>query len=97
MRFGVNALRLWGERHRGGDGVRATVIAVGRGGAVGEMVGDAAITVDVVISSSVWHGFGGVGDPLSTLASCATEPSDLSELDRRDVADPRLPYVWTIS
>jgi hypothetical protein len=82
---------------RGGEGVRATVIAVGRGAVVAETVGDAAITVDVVISPSVRHGSEGVGDPPSTLANCATEPSDVSELDRRDVADPRLPYVWAIS
>ena len=86
-----------GQRHRGGDGVPATVVAVGRGGAVAEMVGDAAITVDVVIPPGVWHGFQGVGEPVSILANCATEPSDPSELERLDADDPSIPYTWAVS
>jgi dTDP-4-dehydrorhamnose 3,5-epimerase len=49
----------------------------------------------VVIPPGVWHGFQGVGDPVSILANCATEPSDPGELDRLDAADPAVPYTWS--
>lgn len=50
-----------------------------------------------VIPPGVWHGFQGVGEPISILANCATEPSDPSELDRLDSADPAIPYDWVLS
>lgn len=48
----------------------------------------------VVIPPGVWHGFQGVGDPVSILANCATEPSDPDELDRLEPLDPAIPYTW---
>lgn len=49
----------------------------------------------VVIPPGVWHGFQGVGDPLSILANCATEPSDEAELERLDPTASAIPYEWT--
>ena len=68
----------------------------GRGGSGAEIVGDPALTVAVVNSSGGWHGFVGVSDPPSTLANRATERSDLSELDRRDVTD-RGSRAWAVA
>ena len=48
----------------------------------------------VVIPPDVWHGFQGIGEPLSIVANCATEPSDPDELDRLDPASTEIPYVW---
>lgn len=49
----------------------------------------------VVIPPNVWHGFQGVGDDVSILANCATEPSDPDELDRRDSTSAEIPYEWS--
>ena len=49
----------------------------------------------VVIPPGVWHGFQGVGDPLSILANCATEPSDEAELERLEPTASSIPYEWT--
>jgi dTDP-4-dehydrorhamnose 3,5-epimerase len=49
----------------------------------------------VVIPPGVWHGFQGMGEPLSILANCATEPSDPDELTRRDAHSSELPYGWS--
>lgn len=51
----------------------------------------------VVIPPGVWHGFQGIGTPVSVLANCATEPSDPAELDRLDATDPSIPYDWDLS
>ena len=51
----------------------------------------------VVIPPGVWHGFQGVGEPVSILANCATEPSDPSELERLNSDDPSIPYTWAVS
>jgi dTDP-4-dehydrorhamnose 3,5-epimerase len=48
----------------------------------------------IVIPPGVWHGFQGLGDPVSVLANCATEPSDPEELDRLTSDDPALPSSW---
>ena len=48
----------------------------------------------VVIPPGIWHGFQGVGEPISVLANCATEPSDPSELDRLDPDAEAIPYKW---
>ena len=48
----------------------------------------------LVIPSGIWHGFQGLGEPLSILANCATAPSDPDELERLDPADGRIPYQW---
>lgn len=49
----------------------------------------------VVIPPGVWHGFQGLGDPVSILANCATEPSDPAELDRLEPDDGRIPFDWS--
>lgn len=49
----------------------------------------------VVIPPGVWHGFQGVGDPVSILANCATEPSDEAELERLEPTASSIPYEWT--
>ena len=49
----------------------------------------------IVIPPDVWHGFQGLGDPVSVLANCATEPSDPNELDRLAPDDPLLPSSWS--
>ena len=48
----------------------------------------------VVIPPGVWHGFKGLGEPVSILANCATEPADPDELDRREAATDLIPYAW---
>lgn len=48
----------------------------------------------VVIPPGIWHGFQGLGEPVSILANCATEPSSPDELDRRDPTSPGIPYQW---
>lgn len=48
----------------------------------------------VVIPPGLWHGFQGLGEPVSILANCATEPSDPDELDRLEPDDPQIPYAW---
>lgn len=48
----------------------------------------------VVIPAGVWHGFQGLGNPVSILANCATEPSDPDELVRSDPGEGRIPYEW---
>jgi dTDP-4-dehydrorhamnose 3,5-epimerase len=48
----------------------------------------------VVVPPHVWHGFQGLGAPLSILANCATEPHDPGELDRLDPHDERIPFAW---
>lgn len=50
----------------------------------------------IVIPPGIWHGFQGLGEPISILANCATEPSDPNELDRLDPAEGRIPYEWGI-
>ncbi len=48
----------------------------------------------LVIPPSIWHGFRGLGTPLSILANCATEANDPAELDRLDPSSDRIPYRW---
>ena len=48
----------------------------------------------VVIPPGLWHGFQGLGEPVSILANCATEPSDPAELDRLAPDDPQIPFDW---
>ena len=48
----------------------------------------------VVIPPGIWHGFQGLGEPVSILANCATEPSSPDELDRRDPTSSAIPYQW---
>lgn len=48
----------------------------------------------VVIPPDVWHGFQGLGVPISVLANCATEPHDPDELDRLLSDDGQIPYSW---
>jgi len=50
----------------------------------------------VVIPPGVWHGFQGLGEPVSILANCATEPSDPLELDRLDATAGVIPYTWEV-
>jgi dTDP-4-dehydrorhamnose 3,5-epimerase len=50
----------------------------------------------VVIPPGVWHGFQGLGDPVSILANCATEPSNPLELDRLDATAGVIPYTWEV-
>jgi dTDP-4-dehydrorhamnose 3,5-epimerase len=51
----------------------------------------------VVIPPGVWHGFQGLGEPVSILANCATEPSDPAELDRLDPDAGPIPFDWSVS
>jgi dTDP-4-dehydrorhamnose 3,5-epimerase len=48
----------------------------------------------VVIPPRIWHGFQGLGEPVSILANCATEVSDPDELDRLEPRSSRIPYNW---
>ena len=48
----------------------------------------------VIIPPGIWHGFQGIGEAVSILANCATEPSSPDELDRRDPGSAEIPYEW---
>jgi dTDP-4-dehydrorhamnose 3,5-epimerase len=48
----------------------------------------------VVIPPGIWHGFQGLGDPVSVLANCSTEPHDPEELERLDPQSETIPYNW---
>lgn len=49
----------------------------------------------VIIPPDIWHGFQGIGEAVSILANCATEPSSADELDRRDPTSVEIPYQWS--
>lgn len=48
----------------------------------------------VVVPPGVWNGFMGLGEPLSILANCASEPYDPSEFERVEPRSAIVPYVW---
>lgn len=49
----------------------------------------------LIIPPGIWHGFQGIGEAVSILANCATEPSSEDELDRRDPTSVEIPYEWS--
>lgn len=50
----------------------------------------------VTVPPMVWNGFKGIGTEMSIVANCANIPHDSNEIDRRDPADPGIPYNWQI-
>ncbi|HMA05461.1 MAG TPA: dTDP-4-dehydrorhamnose 3,5-epimerase family protein [Methanomicrobiales archaeon] len=50
----------------------------------------------VTIPPLIWNGFKGVGPTMALVANCATIPHDPGEIERRDPADPSIPYDWGI-
>lgn len=48
----------------------------------------------LVIPPQVWHGFQGLGNPVSIVANCATEISDPEELERLDPRSRKIPFDW---
>jgi len=64
-----------------------------RGGVMEELIGPDEYKL-VVIPPGIWHGFQGLGEPISILANCATEPSDPDELERLEPRASIVPYDW---
>lgn len=50
----------------------------------------------VTVPPLIWNGFKGIGDSSALVANCASIPHDSKEIDRRDPADPSIPYDWAI-
>ena len=50
----------------------------------------------VTIPPGVWNGFKGIGTSMALVANAATIPHDPSEILRRDLSDPSIPYDWSI-
>jgi len=63
-------------------------------GTVQEIItGEAAYKL-ITIPPLVWNGFQGLAPGVTLLANCATLPHDPAEVDRREVDDGRIPYIW---
>jgi dTDP-4-dehydrorhamnose 3,5-epimerase len=50
----------------------------------------------ITVPPLVWNGWKGTGNETSIVANCATIPHDLSEIERKPVIDPSIPYDWEI-
>jgi dTDP-4-dehydrorhamnose 3,5-epimerase len=48
----------------------------------------------VTVPPMVWTAFMGLGSSPSVVANCASILHDPNEADGRELADPRIPYVW---
>lgn len=48
----------------------------------------------VKIPTDVWNGFMGLGDQVSIVANCATEPHTLEYSERMDPLENHIPYDW---
>lgn len=51
----------------------------------------------ITVPPMVWNGWKGIGDETSIVANCATIPHDPSEIERKLVTDPYIPYDWGIN
>ena len=51
----------------------------------------------VVIPPGVWHGFQGVGEPVSILRELRDRAERPVGLERLDADDPSIPYAWAVS
>jgi dTDP-4-dehydrorhamnose 3,5-epimerase len=50
----------------------------------------------ITVPPLVWNGWKGMGSETSIVANCATIPHDPSEIERKPVLDPSIPYDWKI-
>ena len=50
----------------------------------------------ITVPPLVWNGWKGIGNETSIVANCATIPHDPSEIERKPVTDPSIPYDWKI-
>ena len=50
----------------------------------------------ITVPPLVWNGWKGIGNETSIVANCATIPHDPSEIERKPVIDPSIPYDWEI-
>ena len=50
----------------------------------------------ITVPPLVWNGWKGIGNDTSIVANCATIPHDPSEIERKPVIDPSIPYDWEI-
>lgn len=48
----------------------------------------------ITVPPGIWNGFQGLGTTGSLIANCATLPHDPDEVERLNVDDPRIPYIW---
>ena len=48
----------------------------------------------IVIPPGIWNGFQGLSDADAVLASCPTEPVDVTEFARLEPYSDRIPYQW---
>ena len=48
----------------------------------------------VTVPPGIWNGFQGLGTTRSLIANCATLPHDPNEVERLDIDDLRIPYMW---
>jgi dTDP-4-dehydrorhamnose 3,5-epimerase len=51
----------------------------------------------ITVPPLVWNGWKGMGNETSIVANCATIPHDPSEIERKPVLDPSIPYDWKIN
>jgi dTDP-4-dehydrorhamnose 3,5-epimerase len=50
----------------------------------------------ITVPPLIWNGWKGIGSETSIVANCATIAHDSSEIKRKSVADPSIPYDWEI-
>ena len=50
----------------------------------------------VQIPPDLWYGFACIGNTSALLVNCADLPHDPSEIERKSVSDPSIPYDWQI-
>jgi len=50
----------------------------------------------VTVPPKIWNGWKGIGKETSIVANCSTLPHDTSEIKRKPVTDPSIPYDWAI-
>jgi len=50
----------------------------------------------ITVPPLVWNGWKGIGNETSIVANCATIPHDPSEIERKPLIDPSIPYDWEI-
>ncbi|MEK7382961.1 MAG: dTDP-4-dehydrorhamnose 3,5-epimerase family protein [Elusimicrobiota bacterium] len=48
------------------------------------------------VPPGVWNGFKGLGETMSIVANCASEPHDPQEIVRLDPSSKKIPYDWAL-
>jgi dTDP-4-dehydrorhamnose 3,5-epimerase len=48
----------------------------------------------ITIPNGLWYGFKALGAEPALIVNCATMPHDPTEILRRDIIDPFIPYSW---